>query len=118
VIGPDGEPGPDLGFRGLQGRAALEAWPGVRKQLEDLRLKLRAGMATPDQALRFDTATRRLQSARLDHAGEYVERQAHQWYGQVEKDRVENARNDLRDAAMRGDEEGVNRATAVLWRRT
>lgn len=116
VIGPDGTPQPDLGYLGLRGRDALDAHPQVAAEMERLRNELRAGMQTPAQQLMFDRETRRLQSYKLGEAARHAEGQANVWYGQVEKDSIENGKTEIRDSAMKGDAEGVQRGTAAIMR--
>lgn len=70
--GPDGNPIP--GFMGLQGRAAMEAEPEVRKKIDTLRQTLGAKLHTPKSALQFDDYTRRYKAITDAEVGRHAER--------------------------------------------
>lgn len=69
VKAPDGSEVPDPGYMGLQGAAAMRAYPDVAKQLKELREQFRGQMPTPDASHRFDQITRPEYSRRLAMAG-------------------------------------------------
>lgn len=83
TTGPDGTEQPDLGYMGLQGRAALDARPAVEKQLDDLMKSTKASLQTPEQELQFDRDSRRYRSMLGEKIGAYADAQSKAWYGEV-----------------------------------
>lgn len=114
VIGPDGQPTPDRGYLGTQGRAALDGRPTTETALENLRKQLHDNLQTPEQQLLFDQYSRRYQAMKLSEIGSHAEQQAHVWYAQVEKSSYDINRSGAADAALRGDTAAADAATGGM----
>ena len=83
TIGPDGKQVPDLGYLGLQGRAASDARPGVLKQLEESRMEGRKNLASPQEQLEYDAQTKRLYADAVARTGQHADQQWKSWAGDV-----------------------------------
>ncbi len=83
VIGPEGTPQPDVGFLGRKGRAALDAWPGVQRQIDDVIKEGRGKLTTTEQQLQFDQISRRYRSYVAGQIGTHADREANVWYANV-----------------------------------
>lgn len=79
--GPDGQP--DLGYLGLKGRNAMEARPGVERQLDDAARALKQNLSTPESQLQFDNFSRRYRSIVAEKIGSHADQQSMQWYTEV-----------------------------------
>jgi muramidase (phage lysozyme) len=95
VQGPDGSQQPDTGFFGLKGRAAMEAAPGVRKQLDDLYTKIHGGLQNPVQQFSFDQYSRRERQIIDARMGAHLDQQSQQWGMGVNKSSADIALNNL-----------------------
>src|SRR5246127_4488945 len=80
VTGPDGSQMPDTGYLGLKGRAALDARPGVQKQIDDKIKEIREGLTTPEQQQEFDNFSRRYRTGVVEKVGTHADGQATTWY--------------------------------------
>lgn len=83
TVGPDGKSVPDLGYMGLQGRAASDQRAGVLKQLEDARQEGRKNLASPQEQLEYDAQTKRLYSDAVARTGSHADGQWKSWAGDV-----------------------------------
>lgn len=83
VPGPDGTMGPDTGYLGLRGQAALDARPQVSKQLDDYLKQTRETLTTPEQQLQFDNFSRRYRAGVEEKVGSHADDQAKTWYQSV-----------------------------------
>lgn len=79
VPGADGKPAPDVGYMGLQGRAALEARAPTEKALDDLIESARGNLKSPQQQLEFDTQTRRMRSLWINEISSHANSQFKTW---------------------------------------
>lgn len=92
ITGPDGQPAPDLGYLGTQGRAALDARPQLDKQIDELAKETAGGLQTPDQRVRFDSFVNRYRGQYLSGViTTHADRQAQAWYKQVDQGNKEGA---------------------------
>ena len=69
TVGPDGQPVPDTGFMGLEGRAASDHREDALKTLEDTRRKGAENLKSPQAKLIYDQQIRRMMAdttARID----------------------------------------------------
>jgi hypothetical protein len=108
---------PDSGIQGfysLKGQAAMDAEPGVRKSITDLREKYRGQMGTPDQELLFDQNTRRMQFYLMSEVGRHYENQSNLWATEVNKATDNNALQFISQHA--DDEEQANHGAADLMK--
>ncbi len=112
TIGEDGQPVPDQGFLGLKGKAAIDAWPDVQKQLEAERKRLLSTLTTTDQQVKFDTVSRRYHSMAMNDVGSHADQQYNAWYQEVENASAKNAMNLIANNAF--DENKVMAGTADL----
>jgi len=83
TIGPDGQPTPDTGYYGLQGRAASDARDATLKQLEDLRLEGRKNLKSPQEQLEYDAQTRRMYADSEQRTALHADQQWKSWAGNV-----------------------------------
>ncbi len=83
VPGPDGQQVPDTGYLGLKGRAALDARPGVEKQIDEKIKELRQGLQSPEQQAEFDNFSRRYRTGVVEKVGTHADSQASSWYSSV-----------------------------------
>lgn len=79
VPGPDGKPQPDVGYLGLNGRAALEARAPTEKALDDLIESSRGNLKSPQEQLEFDTQTRRMRSLWINEISAHADSQFKTW---------------------------------------
>lgn len=83
TIGPNGQPVPDLGYMGLQGRAAADQREATLKGLEEDRLAIRKNLNSPYAQLLYDEQTRRMYSTAVDAIGQHADQQWTHWAGGV-----------------------------------
>ena len=83
VIGPDGQP--DRGYYGLRGQAALDAMPGVRQKIVDLRDQYASELSTPEQTFYFNQSTFRLNHFLMDEVGRHYDQNFTIYAGQANK---------------------------------
>lgn len=91
VMGPDGQPVPDTGYYGLQGRAALDARPQVQQQLDTLAQQTRDQLSSQTQVAAFETYSRRYRANAEMDIGSHADTEAKKWYGQVNSTSAKNA---------------------------
>ena len=89
---PDGTMGPDTGFFGLRGDAAMRARPQIEAQLDQLQQQGGAGLPSPESKLQFDSYTRRLRTNLGERVGQYTEQQAQTWRAGVNESTADLAR--------------------------
>ena len=94
VLGPDGKPQPDLGFMGLEGRAAADQREATLKALEDARKAGRANLTMPIDQLAYDEQTRRLYSYAAQDIGAKADSGFKTWAGGVNTDAANHAMTD------------------------
>ena len=83
TLGPDGKPVPDVGYYGLQGRAASDQRDATLKQLEDLRQEGAKNRKSPQEKLEYDTQTRRMYADAEQRTGVHADQQWKSWAGNV-----------------------------------
>jgi hypothetical protein len=109
ILDEHGQTQPDRGFYGLQGEAAMRAQAGVEAKLENLRKQLHENMATPEQQLMFEHATRRMQDYQSLQIGSHADQQANVWASKVEAASTANAKAEIASAVLSGDQAEVTR---------
>lgn len=93
IPGPDGRPEPDVGYMGLQGRAALEAREPTEKALDGLIEKARGNLKSPQEQLEFDTQTRRMRSMWINEISSHANTQFKTWTAGVNDSSAAHALN-------------------------
>lgn len=93
IPGPDGAPQPDVGYMGLQGRAALEAREPTEKALDGLIEKARGNLKSPQEQLEFDTQTRRMRSLWINEISSHANSQFKTWTAGVNDSSAAHALN-------------------------
>lgn len=83
ITGPDGQPQPDRGYMGLQGRSASDARAGTLQALEDARIAGRNNLKSPMAQLAYDQQTRRMYSVADNAISEHARQQWTNWAGGV-----------------------------------
>ena len=83
TMGPDGKSVPDVGYYGLQGRAASDQRDATLKQLEDLRQEGAKNLKSPQEKLEYDTQTRRMYADAEQRTGVHADQQWKSWAGNV-----------------------------------
>jgi hypothetical protein len=76
-LGPDGQP--NTGLNGMKGRAAMDAYPKVRQQYDDIANSLRSGLQNDRQRLEFDEYSRRMRTIYYEKAGAIYDRASNEW---------------------------------------
>lgn len=110
VIGPDGQP--DRGYYGLRGQAALDAMPGVRQKIVDLRDQYASELSTPEQTFYFNQSTFRLNHFLMDEVGRHYDQNFTIYAGQANKATADLA---LTGIAQHANDDGfVDQATNKL----
>lgn len=79
IAGADGKPAPDVGYMGLQGRAALEAREPTEQALDALIEGARKNLKAPQEQLEFDTQTRRMRSLWINEISSHANSQFKSW---------------------------------------
>ena len=70
----------DVGFRGLSGKNAAEAFPGFRKNVDAVMQEHRAKLQTLAQQQRFDQQIRIFRNQTIAEAGRHYDRQLEQYH--------------------------------------
>jgi hypothetical protein len=83
IIGPDGQPQPDLGFNGLKGRETLDQRGQVEAQIDAKLKSIRESLYTPESQLQFENFSRRYRTNISTQIGMHTDQQASVWYTQV-----------------------------------
>ena len=81
----------DVGFYGLKGKAAMDAFPRVRQQLDSLLKDQRGVLQNPIQQVMFDQETRRLRSYLMSETGRHYDQENNRWTQSVYKGQSEQA---------------------------
>ncbi len=79
VLGPDGQPQPDLGYLGMRGEDAMHARPQVLSSIDQTIAAARANLTSPEAQLQFDQQTRRMRSGWANEVGDHAEKQSQVW---------------------------------------
>ncbi len=79
VLGPDGQPQPDLGYLGMRGEDAMHARPQVLSSIDQTIAAARANLTSPEAQLQFDQQTRRMRSSWANEVGDHAEKQSQVW---------------------------------------
>lgn len=98
--------GGSSGFRGTL-RCALGR--GLRRSSKISASSLHENMATPEQQLQFEHATRRMQDYQSLQIGSHADQQANVWAAKVEAATGANAKAEIASAALSGDQAEVAR---------
>jgi hypothetical protein len=93
TTGPDGNPIPDLGYMGLEGRAALDNREDTLKALEDVRQQGRNNLSSPQAQLEYDQQTKRMYADAQVRTSAHAEQQYKSWAGDVNQTRANLALN-------------------------
>lgn len=89
-FGDPNTPG-DVGIYGLKGRAAMDAGPGVLKELDQKRQEIVKGLQNDAQRLAFASVSRRLQLNTADAIGRHIDLQSSAWAVDTARAGGENA---------------------------
>ena len=82
---PDGTMGPDTGYMGLRGRAALDARPQLETDFSDRLAQTRSTLNSPEQQQQFDNFTRRYRANVSQTIGSHADNQFGAWAGETNK---------------------------------
>lgn len=78
LYGNPDKPG-DVGFIGLQGRAAMDAYPAFRAAMRDLVKEQRAVLQNDQQRLRFDADVDNFVNYKMSESGRHYTNEMNQW---------------------------------------
>jgi hypothetical protein len=67
------------GYFAMTGQEAMDALPGIRKQMDELVGNIKGGLKTNTSQVDFERASRRLQSLMLERAGSHYDQQSKVW---------------------------------------
>ncbi len=95
----------DTGFYGKKGREAMEAYPGVRKQLDAMLQEHRSKLQNPMQQIRFDSETRRMRQYLMSETGRHYDRENNRWTESVYVGQAKQAQQSIAQAAATGDDD-------------
>ena len=98
----------DTGFRGLSGKAAMEAWPGFRKNIDAVLSEHRAKLQNLSQQMRFDQNTRAFRNYTVTEAGRHYDRQFEQYRDDQFKASMKNDAGKIAAAAAEDNPEAFD----------
>lgn len=79
-LGPDGQPGADMGYLGLNGRAALDRRPTIEADLDSLEKRLRDGLGGNQRAIDFfDNAAKGYRTTVSGQISSHADTQSTAW---------------------------------------
>ncbi len=102
LYGDPNTPG-DVGYMGLQGKNALEAREGVRKDLDNIRMAQRSKLTNTHQLVMFDQETSRLRNIALGAVGRHYDEQYNRHAAETAESGVKLALNGGSVAANNND---------------
>ena len=79
VPGPDGQPGPDMGFLGLRGANAMSALQPASEALDEAATEQRSGLKTLVAQKQFDADSRRYRAQFLNEMSTHAREQQFTW---------------------------------------
>lgn len=95
VIGPDGQPQPDVGYLGTTGRTALDAREPTMKALDEAIEAGKKNLTTDQQRLAFETQSRRMRAQWTDQIGAHSDTQFKSWAASVNSAAATHAINHI-----------------------
>lgn len=95
VVGPDGQPQPDVGYLGTTGRTALDQREPTMKMLDDAIKAGRENLTTDQQRLEYDNQSRRMRSSWTDQIGAHSDTQFKTWAASVNSAAATHALNHI-----------------------
>lgn len=110
--GLDGQP--MTGFYNLTGKDAMNAYPDVISQIQELRREAMANLPTGQSVENFERATRYLYSRELARAGSHSAQQSREWGLNVYTAGGDAALRGISSAALGGDADAVGAQTDAL----
>jgi len=114
LYGDPNSPG-DVGYMGLQGKNALEAREGVRKDLDNIRMEQRSKLTNAHQLVMFDQETSRLRNIALGAVGRHYDEQYNKHTAETAKAGIELAAHGASVASSNNDfGEFKNRLTDAI----
>lgn len=109
---PNAPPGtPEaIGFYGLRGQAAIDAYPKIRAALQASREQMRGSLENPMQQILFDQETRRQMSLEMGRAGSHYDQQYDVFQSDTNKASAAAAQQRQDRAALANDDIAFNAA--------
>lgn len=100
----------DVGFNGLKGRAAMDAYPNVRKRFDELAKEHRGVLQNPVQQSMFDRANAQSRLFTINEMGRKYDSSNNEWTKSVYVGQEKLASQDMAKAAAAGDDNALQKA--------
>lgn len=95
VVGPDGQPQPDVGYLGTTGRTALDQREPTMKALDDAIEAGKKNLTSDQQRLAYETQSRRMRAQWTDQIGAHSDTQFKTWAATVNSAAATHAVNHI-----------------------